>query len=138
LLPAIGARQTHTTLPASYASDDVDLRRTVRFNEKTFTSLKLVGAATPSVRQLSRCPELCQNCVKTLSVFAVGVSFRAKSRCPDAPSYCKQKWKEAVEGLELSRELAKQAQLSYAPTVRDTPILEISASAEIHSFALLE
>jgi len=25
---------------------------------------------------------LCQNCVKTLSVFVVGVSFRAKSRCP--------------------------------------------------------
>ena len=27
-------------------------------------------------------PELCQNCVKTLSVLVVGVSFRAKSRCP--------------------------------------------------------
>jgi hypothetical protein len=33
----------------------------------------------------------------------------------------KQKWKEAVEGLELSRELAKQvlSQLSYTPTVED-------------------
>jgi hypothetical protein len=25
---------------------------------------------------------LCQNCVKTLSVLPVGVSYRAKSRCP--------------------------------------------------------
>ncbi len=30
----------------------------------------------------SMCSELCQNCVKTLSVLVVGVSFRAKSRCP--------------------------------------------------------
>jgi hypothetical protein len=30
----------------------------------------------------SRCSEMCQNCVKTLSVLAIGVSFRAKSRCP--------------------------------------------------------
>jgi hypothetical protein len=31
----------------------------------------------------------------------------------------KEKWKEAVEGLELSRELAKQvlSQLSYTPIV---------------------
>jgi hypothetical protein len=60
---------------------------------------------------------LCQNCVKTLSVLAVGVSFRAKSRCPKL-FVNKQKRKEAIEGLELSRELAKQvlSQLSYTPT----------------------
>jgi hypothetical protein len=31
----------------------------------------------------------------------------------------KRKWEEAIEGLELSRELAKQvlSQLSYTPTV---------------------
>ena len=34
----------------------------------------------------------------------------------------KQKWKKAIEGLELSRELAKQvlSQLSYTPTTRTT------------------
>ncbi len=34
----------------------------------------------------------------------------------------KRKWKEAIEGLELSRELAKQvlSQLSYTPTVATT------------------
>ena len=37
----------------------------------------------------------------------------------------KQKLKEAVEGLEFSRRLAKQvlSQLSYTPIVKDTPIL---------------
>ena len=35
----------------------------------------------------------------------LGLAFERKA---DAPSYCKQKWKEAVKGLELSRELAKQ------------------------------
>jgi hypothetical protein len=66
----------------------------------------------------STCPELCQTCVKTLSDFAIGVSFRAKSRCPQV-IVNKQKWKEAVERLELSRELAKQvlSQLSYTPTM---------------------
>ena len=35
----------------------------------------------------------------------------------------KQKWKKAIEGLELSRELAKQvlSQLSYTPMVA-TPV----------------
>ena len=37
-----------------------------------------------------------------------------------------QKWKEAIEGLELSRELAKQvlSQLSYTPTFEAHLILK--------------
>jgi hypothetical protein len=43
----------------------------------------------------------------------------------------KQKWKEAREGLELSRELAKQvlSQLSYTPTV--ATVLNSKASAAV-------
>jgi hypothetical protein len=40
------------------------------------------------------CSPLCQNCVKTLSVLAVGVSSRAKA---DAPSCCKQKKMEGSD-----------------------------------------
>jgi hypothetical protein len=42
----------------------------------------------------------------------------------------KQKWKEAREGLELSRELAKQvlSQLSYTPTAATTINSKASAA----------
>jgi hypothetical protein len=57
-------------------------------------------------------------CVRTVSkpylFWLLGLAFERKA---DAPSYCKQKRKEPIEGLELSRELAKQmlSQLSYTP-----------------------
>jgi hypothetical protein len=50
------------------------------------------------------------SCVRSVSkpylFWLFGLSLERKA---DAPSYCKsRKWKEAVEGLELSRELEKQ------------------------------
>ena len=58
-------------------------------------------------------------CVRIVSkphlFWLLGLAFERKA---DARSYCKQKVKEATEGLERSRRLAKQvlSQLSYTPT----------------------
>jgi hypothetical protein len=42
-----------------------------------------------------RCRELCQNCVETLSVLAVGLAFERKA---DALSYCKETKSEGSNG----------------------------------------
>jgi len=49
---------------------------------RTLSSPSLKEEPPLKVYAESRCAVLWQNCVKTLSVLGVGVSFRAKSRCP--------------------------------------------------------
>jgi hypothetical protein len=58
--------------------------------------------------------ELCQNPI----CFARWGQLSSEEQMPQVIGN-KEKWKEAVEGLELSRELAKQvlSQLSYTPIV---------------------